>query len=772
MTDTCNAARCTKRMLAAAILKAIEEKIGSEAWEAMSAEERNEKYRIYRADCWQHLRNIMIEAMSQAGDTYMKELLSDSLELFSSIERIEPNASSVIRSAFKQFHHGGEYALGRGREFEAWRKKMFKTSLFIPFERAMGSRQDLKFDGCIPLFCNRLTCLEFLRGYIDCPKSQNILDKSLYTTLKCNEFVALLRVNVLWDLTFSEPFRWLAGKTGKLEKWSLYKMSEVLDGIESAMEKIKEDPSLLMDPNFDMFAKVAEELPEFKAWREEFFERMVLAEDGETNHAIYREVLREARAPTAGSGNDQATKVTLELAKQMAIRVLEKMRDPKIALADKLTSQNGVNSIGRRQDAHEATQGIDGTNDRSENKFAIADYVMRTYRGISVLNASGVVQQRSAHDFDRPLRIVSDRRKRKATTEQPKFEGGFFWRLSEELRSSLVDMARRELTSAVKMGQEEKQQHDEEKLSKREQAVQRQLNNAVEKYAEALELFDAWKSQKVMGATELDVALDGLSITKKLAEVRRQIEMRTIGLGWRHFEAKWTFFADERQHTLEMLKRMLLDDIIPYEITQSRLKQLPKEAQPPQLSVRQLKQLGTADADALRIEAKSLFNVATLLPKAEAARERREAAGVADRVEAQQPKRPPKFDTQLVGKRLEVCWPYKKEGKTVKIWASGTVKRIADGLTDKKSTRAKKILPAGALLWAWEADAEYEEPAGEEWLILLPQKWNRHVQYAWRFDPCELLPQGCAHPPPRAPLVDDCATDYGSEEEYIPSDDE
>jgi len=28
------------------------------------------------------------------------------------------------------------------------------------------------------------------------------------------------------------------------------------------------------------------------------------------------------------------------------------------------------------------------------------------------------------------------------------------------------------------------------------------------------------------------------------------------------------------------------------------------------------------------------------------------------------------------------------------------VKRVADGLTDKASTRAKKILPAGALLWA------------------------------------------------------------------------
>ena len=29
-----------------------------------------------------------------------------------------------------------------------------------------------------------------------------------------------------------------------------------------------------------------------------------------------------------------------------------------------------------------------------------------------------------------------------------------------------------------------------------------------------------------------------------------------------------------------------------------------------------------------------------------------------------------------------------------------------------------------------------------------------------------------AGPEPRAPQVDDCATDYGSEEEYIPSDEE
>ena len=41
-----------------------------------------------------------------------------------------------------------------------------------------------------------------------------------------------------------------------------------------------------------------------------------------------------------------------------------------------------------------------------------------------------------------------------------------------------------------------------------------------------------------------------------------------------------------------------------------------------------------------------------------------------------------------------------------------------------------------------DADPEYDEPAGEKWLVLLPDKWNRHVQYAWRYDPCELAPQG------------------------------
>ena len=79
------------------------------------------------------------------------------------------------------------------------------------------------------------------------------------------------------------------------------------------------------------------------------------------------------------------------------------------------------------------------------------------------------------------------------------------------------------------------------------------------------------------------------------------------------------------------------------------------------------------------------------------------------------------------------------------------VTRVADGLTDKRSSRAQKILPAGALLWAWDADPQFDEPAGEQWLILLPKKWNTQQIYSWRFDPRELgAAQGNAPDPRKA----------------------
>ena len=311
--------------------------------------------------------------------------------------------------------------------------------------------------------------------------------------------------------------------------------------------------------------------------------------------------------------------------------------------------QNGVNSWSRNADVHERTIGCNGTNDTVENKFAIADFVMRcgreidarlklhpavvwpkcsefgrSSRGISCFNTSGIVVQRNAHDFDWPLNIKSDRRKRKATPEgQAEAEAqqpGFFWQLSRELRRSLVRMALRNVKGAAAEARADREAHDAEKLARREEAVQHQLKLAVNRYAEALELFSAWKTQGVKDNDELKAALRGKSEPEKVAELRRQIEMRTLGLGWTQFETRWGFFADERQHKIKDLTKMLLDDILPHEMALRTKKKLPKVAAPPQTKAHALKQLGTVDADVRRLEAQSVFDVSKLLVKAEAAR--------------------------------------------------------------------------------------------------------------------------------------------------------
>jgi hypothetical protein len=69
-----------------------------------------------------------------------------------------------------------------------------------------------------------------------------------------------------------------------------------------------------------------------------------------------------------------------------------------------------------------------------------------------------------------------------------------------------------------------------------------------------------------------------------------------------------------------------------------------------------------------------------------------------------------------------VCWgTYRLEesGERTKMWCPCKVLRVADGESDKgshgkgESSRARKLLPAGALLVEWEPDPERAERGGE-----------------------------------------------------------
>lgn len=95
-------------------------------------------------------------------------------------------------------------------------------------------------------------------------------------------------------------------------------------------------------------------MPEFAEWRKQHPERVIKAEDG-TKHMHTQEVLGRARTMPPGSGEEQVTVRTLELARGMVTCALEKMRDPKLATADKLNSQEGTKYLALNLDAHERT---------------------------------------------------------------------------------------------------------------------------------------------------------------------------------------------------------------------------------------------------------------------------------------------------------------------------------------------------------------------------------------------------------------------------------
>ena len=314
--------------------------------------------------------------MALKATEVLKLKLEDDLAELSPFERTSVDGMDLIRAIFKELHAGGEYAKGKGREFWAWLNQKYPSAMWLQFERALGSRMDLAFDGAEPIFWNRPIILEFLNQLL-VPGADNKLETFLWRALSCNEMVAHLRVCTLFKNIISEPMRWLAGKASKhLTDWSVVTSSEVLELAEAAFTSIAADGHALLDPSIDPFAPIAAKQPLFAAWRVEWEQRTVKAFDG-TIHRRSR-VLAEARSPS-GAGNAQATEMAVELAEQMANAALEIMHCSRRAIADKLTSQDGINAPGKSAAVHAATRSAHVINDLVESNFGSVDTVMRTY---------------------------------------------------------------------------------------------------------------------------------------------------------------------------------------------------------------------------------------------------------------------------------------------------------------------------------------------------------------------------------------------------------
>ena len=747
LNDTCSPARCTAKLIREAVAAAVEAYIigkkGQAAWTKMPPHKQAAKKTLYLGDCWQHMRNIFIDHMTKEAAAHLAVELKEHLQAFSSYERMSTNGMDLIRAVYKELHPGGDYAKGDGINFEDWRRRFCPGMIYMAPERAAGGRQDLEFDASVPIFVDRPLFLKYLTEKCLKPDHSNVLESFLWATLSSVEMGALLRVNTLWDLLLSQPMRWLCGSADKLSDWSIFSMGAVLDEITEGLAEIAADGEKLLDPELDLFAGVAAKQPAFAQWREEFFARKVTSPDG-TTRKVLEHALSEARL-AMNDANYGSTPMTIELAEVMAQAALHKIRDPKLAISSWGTETDGAKSIGKSAAAHAATRGAHTTNDLVESIFGCYDYVARHFRGISPEAASGMALMMRMHYLDRPSQVAQDRRKAKGESPSHRAEG-FFWQLPQAMQMALVGMARKHRLSARKEARADRAEQMQYRQLKREQNLEKQRIKTVELYARAMELFEAWQARGVKSDGEITKLLRDKSDNEQRKELREQIEMRVIGLGMLEFETAWSSKDDDNIGTVSHL-RPLLNQILVAEKTLRRDKSLPDEAVPPPLKVKTLKTLGTPTAHAEELEKEAKMGAEQLKEAALAEQRRRIEAGIVDDVANVMTDKPGLTTAELVGRRLEICWgTYYEEGKEgrIKMWCPCRVKRVADGANDKgshskpESARARKILPAGAVLVTWDPDVDRGEAETVMWLVLHPDKWNGQGHLAWRWHPDEL----------------------------------
>ena len=441
--------------------------------------------------------------------------------------------------------------------------------------------------------------------------------------------------------------------------------------------------------------------------------------------------------------NVKTREKTIEYIELQCVAGLKKMRDTKLAIADKLTSPVDVQ-------ARVDTLNLDGTNDRlAESVFGRYDYKLRTVPNISMEAASALAQAATAKSYE---------------------EGGAFRKLPDKEARALVEFARTTVRKERKVDAEHSKEQDEYHEAKRKSNSQLELDALVKEYAFAITFFKRWQQRGVASVSAMRAKLKELAAQEpederkqkelQLYYLREQIEMRVRGLGFTQFKTAWSSGKDEHVGTVDDLT-LLLKEILLEEQQLREEDALPEVAVVPVMKRKSFKQLGTptAQAEELAVVIKD-YNPEELLEKAELERERLEEAGVIDTVADAQPEKPPPIDATLIGKWIEVCWARywrkptdeekakgdKRQRIYQKIWCECEVTHVANGTTtteDPDSATCKKLADAGAVRVRWPEDLTREVPEKEtfSWHIFQNGLWNprKDAHLAWRFAERQLV---------------------------------
>ena len=221
ITDTCNGALKFRQLLIELVARRVEESMGAEAWGAMSEDEQERAVLVHQVpfapytltcaslthplthtdsstapsqiDCFNHLRNLQLEAGAAKVSAHLKEQLEEDLKVIPFHLRVSTDGLAPIRAVYKEFSRGGEYAKGNGLDFNAWLRKEHGKELVVPIERSTGARQDLVVEGALKLYLNRPFYDEFLDGLLREADHSNILEENLWVIVTSPDMIAMFR---------------------------------------------------------------------------------------------------------------------------------------------------------------------------------------------------------------------------------------------------------------------------------------------------------------------------------------------------------------------------------------------------------------------------------------------------------------------------------------------------------------------------------------------------------------------------------------------------
>lgn len=333
------------------------------------------------------------------------------------------------------------------------------------------------------------------------PKHKNILEDFLYVSFRSTQYIAMTRANAIIDILVSRPLRWLAGKSAALRDWSPKSMGHALDLVEQLFVRAQHDGSLFLDPSLDIFKPIADEQPLFAEWRRHTFEEETrLSPDGSTKHLIYKLTCDELLRPV--DRTNAATQLkTIEYLEVQCKAGLRKMYDPKLALLDKLSSQNGANSIGNSAQSHADTVGLHSTNDElAESVFGTFDMVLRRFQGISMEAASGVSQAIRSKLLSHGDCVA----RRKASTRMPCDDFvGMMYKLPSHEQEALVELARVSVNECRGLDRLDHAALDDYHKHRRKSNEEDELDALFTQYALALSFFERWQKRGIEHTQEV-----------------------------------------------------------------------------------------------------------------------------------------------------------------------------------------------------------------------------------------------------------------------------